>query len=444
MSGPKVVRIVTREELLDICRGHLARVDAALAEWIRIGKRNDCVSDEEVSAAQKRREALAVLIAADRFMDLQKQAPQEEAFLRSDVQARLTKAAAAQAVALSSERRERDAASTLLRMLREASVEVPGDVEGGLELGNRAALERGFALLAEARKKVSSSTTTDLARQLKDNKGPLTLTTWLASQADNTSDPEIERLDASIAELESLTEVSVVDGWRQRLDEAARADGARRSLLLDGLEVETGRALMAAWRRRTALSELDATLSELDTMMEGASDQLRVGIEALGEDDIRARIGEASDMTARQRAVAAAAARRLAVLEGLGTLGYEVTEGMSTSWVEDGRVVLRSSTRPDYGVELSGNTDGGRLQMRAVAFTSGGSGPDLARDRDAETIWCSDVSGLQARLAKLGDDLVIERALPVGATPLKRVERADGLSDGGDTARPAPQRRTLK
>jgi len=140
-------------------------------------------------------------------------------------------------------------------------------------------------------------------------------------------------------------------------------------------------------------------------------------------------------MIARERAVASASAP---ALEGLSALGYEVTEGMSTSWVEDGRVIMRSSSRPDYGVELSGNADGGRLQMRAVAFTHSGSGPDPARDRDVETIWCSDVSGLQARLATLGDGLVIERALPVGATPLKPVERA------GASATPAPRRRTLK
>ena len=441
MSGPKVVRIVTREELLDICRGHLARVDAALAEWIRIGERNDCVSNAEIGAARQRRDALAALIAADRFMDLQKQAPQEEAFLRSDIQARLAKAAAEQAAARSAERRARDAGTTLLRTLQESGVAVPEDVVGGLAQGSGTALERGFTLLAEARERASASVAADLARRLKEGKAPGTFAAWLATQPNRTSDPAIERLDARIAELESLTDERVVHGWRRRLEEATDADGARRGLLLDGLEVETGRALTSARRRSVALSELEATLAELDTVTQGGSQPLRAGAEALGEDDIRARITEANDMIARERAVASASARRAAVLEGLSALGYEVTEGMSTSWVEDGRVIMRSSSRPDYGVELSGNADGGRLQMRAVAFSLSGSGPDPARDRDAETIWCSDVSGLQARLATLGDGLVIERALPVGATPLKRVERAGASASA---AAPAPRRRTLK
>lgn len=428
MSGPKVVRIVTREELVDICRGHLARVDAALAEWVRIGQRNDSVSDEEIRAARKRREALAALISADRFAELQKQAPQEEAFLRSDIQARLEKVAAKQAAARSAERRTRDAAATLLRRLREANAQVPKDLEVGLAQGSAGALERGFALLAEPRKQTSASAMSDLARRLREGETPLTLAAWVASQPDSALDPAIERLDARIAEMENLSEGGFIEGWRQRLDEAATADNVRRGLLLDGLEVETGRALLEAKRRRTALSELEAALAELDIVVEGASTELRSGIEALAEGDIRALINQTNATIAHRRDAAAAVARRGAVLEGLSALGYEVTEGMSTSWVEEGRVVLRATSRPDYGVELSGNADSGRFQMRAVAFTQDGHGPDIARDRDAESLWCSDVSGLQDRLAKLGDGLVVERALPVGATPLKRVARVGALA----------------
>lgn len=44
MSGPKVVRIVTREEHEAICRGMLARIDAALEQWAETGRRNDCLA----------------------------------------------------------------------------------------------------------------------------------------------------------------------------------------------------------------------------------------------------------------------------------------------------------------------------------------------------------------------------------------------------------------
>src|SRR6476646_3201508 len=107
MSGPKVVHIVTREEILDICRGQLARVEAAFAEWLRIGRRNACVDEEAITAVRNRRDALAALITANRFMDLQKEAPIEEAFLRDDIQARLAKVAAQQSAVHMRARRRR-------------------------------------------------------------------------------------------------------------------------------------------------------------------------------------------------------------------------------------------------------------------------------------------------------------------------------------------------
>ncbi|MGR4863231.1 hypothetical protein [Caulobacter sp. LARHSG274] len=66
----------------------------------------------------------------------------------------------------------------------------------------------------------------------------------------------------------------------------------------------------------------------------------------------------------------------------------------------------------------------------------------LARDRDAETLWCGDVAALKADLAQAGGDLVIEKALAIGATPLKRIEVA-GQAPGIEVAR-APGLKTFK
>ncbi|RBL67017.1 hypothetical protein C3E98_034375, partial [Pseudomonas sp. MWU13-2625] len=114
----------------------------------------------------------------------------------------------------------------------------------------------------------------------------------------------------------------------------------------------------------------------------------------------------------------AALARRQAVLEGLASLGYEVREGMATAWAQDGRVVLRKGATPGYGVEVGGNADNGRLQVRAVALSAQ---RDTQRDKDIETIWCGEFQRLQALLAARGDNLSIEKALAVGAVPLREV-----------------------
>jgi len=152
MSGPKVVRIVTREEILAQCEGHLARVDAAMREWLRIGRRNDCVLEAEIAQAEARVARLRGLLKADRFMDLQKQAPQEIAFLDQDMQARLAKVADAAAKARTVSRRQSEAAAALLAALRKKGADLPADLEAGLKRAadgqpDAQALSRGFALL---------------------------------------------------------------------------------------------------------------------------------------------------------------------------------------------------------------------------------------------------------------------------------------------------------
>ena len=438
MSGPKVVRIVTREEIMEICHGQLARVDAALAEWVRIGRRNECIEEEAVAAAERRRDALAALIGAERFMDLQKQAPVEEEFLRVDMQGRLAGVAAEQAAARSRERRGREAGTTLLRRLRELAVSLDPDLAAALERGDADALAAGFEMLADA--VTQNQNVSGLAASLGATETPSRFADWLAAQPGSAPDPAVERLAARLAELDALG-VADTTGLQARLAQVAIATAARRSLLVDGLEVETGRALAEARRRFSLRADLLLVRAELAAARGMSPDGDAEGMETV---ELEAAIAADRAAIDALRGARAAAARRAAVLEGLVGLGYEVTEGMSTSFAEDGRLVLRSAARPDYGVEVSAVAGAERMQMRPVAFDEGGVGPDPGRDRDAETIWCGDVSTLQDALTKAGGGLVIERALPVGATPLKRieVERSAGHAAAADS--PVMRERTLR
>ncbi|MGE4060386.1 MAG: hypothetical protein AB7E69_16105 [Sphingomonadales bacterium] len=442
MSGPKVVRIVTREEILALCEGQLARVDAALAEWIRIGKRKDCINETEIAAAKDRRDALAALIAADRFLDLQKQAPIEEAFLRRDLQERLVKVAAEEAAARSRSRREKEAGRNLLNALAHAGVSVNTDDTAQIAAGNAAALAAGFALLG-ARGDTQNQVNREQAVLLGAGQQRQTFDAWLVKAGGIADDPTITRIETRIVELETIGLVEPLTDWQQRLEEAASTEGARRGLLLDALEVETGRALSEARRRVKQIGTLHGLIAEAEAarLDVGAwsADIQKLDIEAVAQ-----RIKTIQAALDAHRATAAAADRRAAVLEALAGLGYEVREEMSASWVENGQLVLSNPSRPGYGMELTGGAGKAteRIQMRAVAFGTGGLGPDPGRDRDAETIWCGDVTRLRERLAETGGEIAIERARRIGEVPLKRIA-VEGLQ--ADVAReaPAPRGRTL-
>ena len=271
------------------------------------------------------------------------------------------------------------------------------------------------------------------------------MTAWLQAQP-STTDPKTERLQAAIDELTGLDDPSSAQRFQGRLTNVLlEPAGPHRNLLIDSLEVELGQVLRAARATATRLDEIRLDLAELSQL--GAAQDHAALCRRFEEvlTDSASLAGFAADVStavASAKSASAAQARRDAVLQSLAALGYEVTEGLSTAWVADGKVVLRKADRPDYGVEISGGAAAARFQMRAVAFTGPNGGPDLSRDRDAETLWCGDVTALKADSAHAGGDLVIERALAIGTTPLKRIE-IKGAAAQADIVR-TPAQRTVE
>ena len=106
------------------------------------------------------------------------------------------------------------------------------------------------------------------------------------------------------------------------------------------------------------------------------------------------------------------------MLRGLASIGYEVGAELVTVSPAKGRLVIRKPDRPSYGVEVLAPEGANRLQVKVVAIAGFGTSRDPVRDRDAETLWCSDFSRL---LRQNGTDLVVEKALGVGAVPLSEV-----------------------
>jgi hypothetical protein len=174
------------------------------------------------------------------------------------MQRRLAKVAAEQAAARSRAHREREAATTLLRALRSQGQLLDPELEAALERGDPKALGMGFQLLSK--RAATPSASTDLAAKLREDSAPLSFASWLSRQPAHPADPAADRMEARLAELAQLVDVKSVLKWRARLEEAAGASPARRGVLLDGLEIETGRALTEARQRSALLSDLQLLL----------------------------------------------------------------------------------------------------------------------------------------------------------------------------------------
>lgn len=452
MSGPKVVRIVTREELLAICEGHLHRLDQAIATWTVAGRRAGELSQDEIDATRARRQALAALMASDAFADLQKKVPDEIAFLKADLERRRQIAIDKAEQAQQRRRQGRDSARTLLHALESRHADLATAlreqlerIASGEEVANSdALLARGFALLPAEGARDLSDAQRQLASRLLGADQVQSVESWKAAQALAPSNAQLARIDRQIAEAHVFLGKDETAAFKTRLGaiETEPLD-ARRNLLLDSLILDLSDAIARSRARRAALDELAELTAEL-----GAHDSLEAkalleraqhDVDDASDEAIAARVADCKTAITLEQQRQAAQARRDAILQGLSRLGYEVHEGMSTAWAKEGRVVVKKPALPGYGVEVGGQAQASRLQVRAVALSAHhDTSRDTSRDKDVETLWCGEFGKLQALLAAQGDHLLIERALGVGEAPLKVV--ADNERDATEVAQTRTRR----
>lgn len=429
MSGPKVVRIVTREEILAICEGHLRRLTQALTHWQAQAERIGELEEGELAGTHARHERLRQLLHGDQFAQLQKQVPIEIEFLDRDLAQREERAVAKAAQKRRSQRQLRENATTLLQALQSSKGAVrqslldalPAIAEGRAVADAEAILAEGFAALGQVDTADSlSEAQRALAMALQIERPSI----WVVEDH-TTREPHLDHIDRHIAQLQMLHGATTAEPFLQRLasiENDPRVE--QRNMLLDSLIVDIAKSTADHQARQKQLATLQSLALELETLLLEQATGLPVQVAAcLADSDpdlqqvaaLTEHCAAAIQDELRRRA---AFARRQVILDGLASLGYEVREGMQTAWADAGRVVLRKTATPGYGVEVGGSAESGKLQVRAVSLSGA---HDRDRDRDIETIWCGEFTRLRSLLADRGDELSIEKALAIGEVPLKVV-----------------------
>ncbi|MEN8503596.1 MULTISPECIES: hypothetical protein [Paraburkholderia] len=435
MSGPKVVRIVTREEVLAICEAHLHRLDQAIVAWTASGQRIGELSAEEIAATHERRKALAALIAKDAFMELQKKVPDEIAFLKADVARRQCTAVEKAEQAAKRRRQGRDSAATLMSALKSKGIVVPQElafkldlIASGKEVANAdTLLAQGFGLLLPESSRTISEAQQKLASGLLGNDTPQNFGEWKATKISNSTKLLFDRVDRQVAEAQVFLDDAGIATFSDRLRAIeVETNEQRRNLLLDSLILDLASAVNAVRAHRSAIEDLQELAAEIGANASTEAKVLLARVEECGPatslQTIVELAEECNNFVAQEQQRQAAHTRRDAILGGLVRLGYEVNDGMETAWARDGRVVVRNPALPGYGVEIGGQTQASRLQVRAVALTAD---RDRARDKDVETLWCGDFGRLQELLASEGNSLLIEREMGIGRVPLKVIGGAE-------------------
>lgn len=460
MSGPKVVRIVTREEVEAICRREIALVQAAADELRRAHERHGGLGEQTGRAVADASKRLGNLFETGRYLDVKKQAPQVVAFFKAETERLFREAIAAAEAERGRRRRVADAARSVCAALEAAGRPIPealrdvaakSSVVAGQELqALQGQVDAGFRALVAAGRSRDGEIGIEargLATRLGAEQPSDTLAEWLARQKAAPS-PTDARLDAALAAVEAFGDAELAATYASRTAALEGVASERRALLIDSLLLDASREakrLREEAALRVRLHEATNGLDALGTQAAIAlAKQVREASVGASTREVESLLAEAATAAERERAVIAAAARRRAVLGAFAALGYEVREGMATVWARDGRLVVRKPGTKDYGVELGAPEDASRMQVRLVGSDRPSAARNATRDRDQEVSWCSDFGRLRDALHGNGSDVTIERAVEAGAQPVKTVAFPEAADQTAREVERSPHTRALR
>ncbi|TFZ08943.1 hypothetical protein [Ramlibacter humi] len=437
MSGPKVVRVVTREELVAAGTALLARLDAAVAQWTR-----DCgnlLKPADVEVTTKRRNELAAILAADRFGEFGQAAAKEIDFLEADASQRRERAAQARAMERMRQARGQELAKTLLRAGGNLAPQLRTELEkasaGQLSVAAMdTALSQARQALFQVAPEAATPAQNALAQRLGAAESESSFEAWSAKAAK----PDV-RLQSAFSQLEELDSLGFAAeaGTLEAQLRAAQAleEGATRDMRLDTLVLALRKAKDGALAKVKLLRQVELVRAELSAAAGQTEAMTKLGSASvhLSEEQLQALTELGREELGKAQAAAAAAARRKAVLDGLQRLGYQVQDGLSTLTPESGRLVVRRPSDSTYGVELVTGANQ-KVQVRTVAFEPG---RDSSQDVAEEQRWCGDFGKLQADLKASGCEVVVERAMGVGTTAVRVIEAQQARSRDRGTQRPS-------
>jgi hypothetical protein len=452
MSGPKVVRVVTREELLARALDQIASFESALARYATLGRRHDVDLSADLETHRRVVTELKSLAQTGAWDVIARRSADSVRIVEHERKALEEKLITAATKDRTVRRRLGDAAKAIQREIRGLNLEVPGELLGVIANVDKATpdeLRRMDAAVVAASKILVQHTSkskqldSKLAKRLATGLNQDSYADWLVSNAVGEESQKLVRLDKIVAELQ-LQDLAKNDTITAAIQRVQTADDSERDLLIDSLTLDLSERLKQNRQRRDELGRLDAFIPRLESVGSTEAQDLlgsmRAALTSDKGEDIRGLELRAAEILKASRAKANAIHQRKALLSGLTALGYEVREGMAIALVENGRLVVKKPAEVEYGVEIVSGAADGRLQVRMVCFQGT---PNPTRDRDTEVIWCGEFSKLQASLSRAGHVLEIEKGLAPGAAPMKREQLPLVKEDAVEVGIKRPQTRTL-
>lgn len=436
MSGPKAITIVSIDEVIEICQVLLGHFDAKMEEWIKIGRRNNVIRPSDEAGILMRRKGLSKLFESGQYLSLQKEAPLLIQKLQNDQDQRLEKVAESRIGTQRISRSLSFTAATLLQNASQSGVSLPKELSVVLEKASNGncedvkGIEEAIPRVVELTKNGNSKATgfSPMIHEMISSAEAESLDDWIRRNASaEPSDKRIAVAEKLIFQISALDDQFGGDSFHRKLQEIITLqESPHRGLKLDAICLE----LKTLFEKAKRWSKANQNVAEMRKEAEATGDLQVLEVQFAEfsifrqRDDIESAIALTTQLREKLAALSAnrsAEKKRQAFIQGLTDLGYKVNSGMLKVWTNQKQIVVRKDDNSSTGIELSGNLETGKCQVRVVAFDGQGL-RDRESDRREEESWCIALTSLQQSLAARGTELRIEKAISAGAVPLKIVK----------------------
>jgi len=447
MSGPKVVRIVTEEEKLAICSSQMAMLRSSMEQLLSWLEKKEMLTTEIEDLFGEKLSRYQKFAIPDNYRALPVKIANEIEFVKSEKRRYGNILAEKKSNELGRKRNLAESIKTLKllyeRLMIDFSVELPSysriklmnDIEV-TELEKSVALE--FRNLAKERGSAIegdelSVEQLSLIERLKSNDEIEFIHNWKNRKNVNVNlEEKKSRLDLLLGEIETIScDPDNKNRFLSRVDSICEeVSDKRKSALIDSLVIELAEFVRSSVEVDYLVDKLYLLKVQAESLERQALAPLVIqidkAIKSLDVTVLTKMEEHAKNLIQAEMQKHASEAGRKVLIKGLRSLGYSVNEQMQTALVENGQLVVRKNYYSDYGVEVRGVANTGKLQVRLVSPVS-----DAERrkrdDIEAEEKWCSDFSSLRKQLSDEGIEISFEMAMKPGESLVKYSKELESI-----------------
>ncbi|ARH00451.1 hypothetical protein [Legionella micdadei] len=440
MSGPKVVRVVSKAERIADCYNQLESVKSSFNEWYKFAKKHDVLTSDGTKEIEKQILQIDHLINREKFEEANQKCTKAIVQIKQDISRIRDDVIAKAELERSIRMKLKYTAEMLVSVFNKNNYPIPNELQK-IVLSVLNADESDLSIYKDfldniitnylteaADKNKLTSGQRELATQLLEGESHQNFADWRLMHDKETIAENSQRLNKLLAELSVLDETPNTQAFLERANLIEQESSpSHRSLLTDSIILDLVAYIQKQKENHQLITRMKKTRCELIQLTSQSAKDLLVSFDrAIESNDIslcETLNEEATRLINEELKLVAAISRRDAILKGLSDLGYEVNENMETAWAKNGRIILKKSDENEYGIELGAASDVERVQIQLVSFEQTQNSLDSAKDLNKEKEWCEEFSHFKTSLEQSGTTINIERALPIGTKALKLVQR---------------------